>query len=202
MTASPQRPHPVVIGLLGGIAAGKSTVAAEFAGRGFEVLDADREARVVTADPAIVRAIAQRFGAGVAPDGQIDRKALAAKVFADPAARRDLEAITHPVVRARLTARLEAALSQGRSVVLDVPLLLEGGLIARCDVCVFVDATEATRRVRARARGWNDDELRRREQAQADLAVKRARCAHTITTNGSLDDVRTQVDALLLRLGH
>ncbi len=200
MSATRRRRRPVVIGLLGGIAAGKSTVAGLFAARGFEVLDADQEARQVTDDPTVLRAIAARFGPDLVPAGTLDRRALAAMVFADPAARRDLEAITHPAVRARLTAKLEAALAAGRNVVLDVPLLLEGGLIARCDTCVFVDAAEATRRARARARGWDDEELLRRERTQAELAVKRARCTHTIATDGTLDDVRTQVDALLLQL--
>jgi dephospho-CoA kinase len=194
-------PHPIVIGLLGGIAAGKSTVAAAFAARGFALLDADQEARAVTSEPAVVDAIAARFGPAAVAGGRVDRKALAVLVFHDPAARRDLEAITHPAVRARLERQLEAALARGQDVVLDVPLLLEGGLIARCDHCVFVDAAEPTRRARALARGWDDDELLRRERAQADLAVKRAHCAHTISTDGSLDDVRMQVDALLAQLG-
>jgi len=194
-------PRPLVIGLLGGVAAGKSTVASMFAERGFTVLDADQEARRVTEDPAVVRAIGDRLGPGLAIGGRVDRAALAALVFADAQARRTLEGIVHPLVRERLEAGLDAALAQGRSVVLDVPLLLEGGLIARCDTCVFVAASEAVRRARARARGWDDAELARREAAQADLAVKRARCPHTISSDGSLEDVRGQVDALLRRLG-
>jgi len=190
----------VVVGLLGGIASGKSTVAGMFAEHGFAILDADREARAVTEEPEIVRAIAARFGPGVVRDGQVDRKALADAVFADPAARAALEAIVHPAVRARLTTRLDALLAQGRPVVLDVPLLLEGGLIDRCTTCVFVDADPETRRRRAAGRGWDPAELARREAAQADLAVKRARCGHTIRTDGSLDDVRRQVDEVVRRL--
>lgn len=195
-------PRPIVIGLVGGIAAGKSTVAGVLAERGFVVLDADDEARQVTQDPAVVRAIAARLGSGVAPDGRLDRQALAAVVFADPQARVALEAIVHPAVRRRLCDQLDAALAAGKPVVLDVPLLLEGGLIARCDTCVFVDADLAVRQARARARGWDEGELERRERAQADLAYKRARCAHTIATDGKLADVRRQVDALLRRIGH
>lgn len=197
----PPSPRPVVIGLLGGIAAGKTTVAAMLAERGFAVLDADAEARAVTADPAIVQEIAARLGQELVRDGELDRKALAARVFADAQARAALEAIVHPAIRARLTRKLEAALAAGRSVVLDAPLLLEGGLIARCDTCVFVDADAATRGARARERGWASGELLRRERAQSDLAVKRARCQHTISTNGSLADVRRQVDELVQRLG-
>ena len=201
MVETPRLPHPVVIGLLGGIAAGKSTVAARFAAHGFVTLDADHEAKLVTEERPVLAAIRTRFGAELVHDGKLDRKALAAKVFADSAARADLEALIHPVVRTRLTQKLDAAGAAGRNVVLDVPLLLEGGLIARCDVCVFVDATEATRMARARARGWQAEELLRRERAQADLAVKRARCAHTISTDGSLDDLRAHVDALFRQLG-
>jgi dephospho-CoA kinase len=141
------------------------------------------------------------LGEELVRDGRVDRRALAARVFGDPGARGVLEAIVHPPTRVRLAAALDAALAAGRSVVLDVPLLLEGGLIARCDTCVFVDASEDNRRARAASRGWDAAELRRREEAQADLAVKRARCPHTISTDGSLDDVRRQVDELLARLG-
>ncbi|MEZ5964960.1 MAG: dephospho-CoA kinase [Planctomycetota bacterium] len=208
----PPRPEPspsprpaatgnIVIGLLGGVASGKSTVARMFAERGFVVLDADQEARQVTAEPGVVAAIVARFGAAVAPAGLLDRAALAKIVFADATARADLEAIVHPAVRARLTERLDSALADGHSVLLDVPLLLEGGLIARCDTCVFVDASEPVRRARARARGWDDAELARREAAQTDLSVKRARCPHRISTHGNFEDVRRQVDAVLERLG-
>lgn len=198
---TPPSPPPVVIGLLGGIAAGKSTVAAIFAEHGFVVLDADQEARRVMGEPAVVEAIARRFGTAVAPGGSVDRRALAAMVFDDPAARAALEAIVHPAVRQRLSAQLDTALAAGRSAVLDVPLLLEGGLIARCDACVFVDAATSVRQARARARGWADDELARRERAQTDLAVKRGRCPHTIRNDGDLEDVRRQVEAILQQLG-
>jgi dephospho-CoA kinase len=168
--------------------------------RGLVVLDADAEARRVVEEPAVLAAVQARFGGQVVRDGRLDRGAMAALVFGDPAARAALEAITHPAIRARLVAGLEAALAAGRSVVLDVPLLLEGGLVARCDVAVFVDAAAETRAARARARGWSAAELARREAAQADLAVKRQLCTHTITTDGTLADVRRQVDALLAGL--
>lgn len=189
--------RPLVLGLLGGVAAGKSTVAGLLAARGFAVLDADREARQVMADPEIQRAVTARFGGDLFPGGQLDRAALAAIVFRDPAARAALEAITHPAIRRALEAGLEHALATGHPAVLDVPLLLEGGLIARCDACWFVAASPQTRQARARARGWDDGELARREANQADLDVKRSRCSHTICTDGSLEDVGQQVAAAL-----
>lgn len=197
----PQQPGPIVIGLVGGIASGKSTVAGMFGARGFTVLDADAEARRVTDDPAVARAIAERLGPAAAPGGRVDRAALARIVFGDPAARAALEAIVHPRVRARLLQRLDEARASGSPVVLDVPLLLEGGLIERCDTCVFVDAAPEVRQARARGRGWDVGELARRERAQADLAVKQARCPHRIRTDGPLEDVHRQVEELLGRLG-
>lgn len=189
---------PIAIGLLGGIASGKSTVARVFAEHGLELLDADAEARAVTANPDVLAAIAARFGATVLTgDGRLDREQLARIVFADPQARRDLEELTHPPIRAALLARLDQARAAGHSVLLDVPLLLEGGLIERCDVAVFVAASESTRLARARARGWDDGELHRREANQAPLDVKRARCRYSIDNDLPLPAVKAQVASIL-----
>jgi dephospho-CoA kinase len=190
---------PVVIGLLGGIAAGKSAVAAAFAARGLQVVDADAIARSVTDDPGVVRQVAAALGAGVAPDGRLDRAAVAAVVFADPAARKRLEAITHPRIRERILAALAAARACGDSVLLDAPLLLEGGLIERCDHVVFVAASDAVRAARAAARGWSAAELARREAAQHPLAQKRARAQFVVDNDGPLDATHRQVDDLLDR---
>jgi dephospho-CoA kinase len=201
MPAPFARDPAIVIGLLGGVAAGKTAVAGLFAERGLLVLDADRKAREVVEQPELRDAIVRRFGAGVVTaDGRIDRPRLAAIVFADAEARRDLEALTHPPIRRALLAELDAAVAAGRSVVLDVPLLLEGGLIERCDVCIFVAASEPTRLARARARGWDEAEVRRREAAQAALDVKRQRCRYSIDNDRPLPDVRAQVASLLARL--
>jgi dephospho-CoA kinase len=201
-TPTPFRPGtPVVIGLLGGIAAGKSTVAAAFAAHGLCHVDADRHSRAAVEDPALQAELRAAFGAEILDaGGRLDRARLAARVFADAAARRRLEAITHPPIRKAITAELDAALARGQSVLLDAPLLLEGGLIDRCDVVVFVHADPASRAVRARARGWTDAELERREAAQAPLPQKRARAAFAIDNDGPLDATRRQVDDLLRRL--
>lgn len=195
-----RRQPPLVIGLMGGIAAGKSAVAGMFAAHGLRHVDADQIAREVTRRPDVLAAIARRFGdAVVLPDGTLDRAALAARVFADPVARQDLEALTHPPIRAAILATLAAARLAGASVLLDVPLLLEGGLIEHCDEVVFVDAAEPVRRARARARGWTEDELPRREAAQAPLAMKKARATTTIHNDGDLADTARQVAAALAR---
>ena len=135
---------PLVIGLLGGVAAGKSWIATALGDQGFRVIDADSEAREVVRDPAILAAIGERFGAELVRDG-LDRTALAELVFDDPLARKELEEITHPAIRGRILDRLAAARAAGASVVLDVPLLLEGGLIEECDESVFVEVAQEIR---------------------------------------------------------
>ncbi len=197
-------PHPaVVIGLVGGIAAGKSTVANLFAEAGLEHVDADVEARAVVEDPAVREAIRQRFGPRVFhADGGLDRAAVAHRVFGDDAARAALEAITHPAIRARIRARLASALAAGRSVLLDAALLLEGPLEDTCDAIVFVEAADEVRRARARARGWTEAEWRQREAAQLALSLKRARANATIRNDGDVSDTRRQVEQYLSRWRH
>ncbi|MEE2887046.1 MAG: dephospho-CoA kinase [Planctomycetota bacterium] len=190
---------PLVIGLLGGVAAGKSWIATALGDHGFRVIDADSEAREVVRDPAILAAIGERFGAELVRDG-LDRTALAELVFDDPLARKELEEITHPAIRGRILDRLAAARAAGASVVLDVPLLLEGGLIEECDESVFVEVDQEIRQTRAAARGWDDKELARREAAQAPLAEKRAHCRFVVTNNGDTDATHAQVAAVLAEL--
>lgn len=188
-----------VIGLLGGVAAGKSTVAACLARAGWLVLDADRLAREVVARPDVLAALEQRFGPTIrGPDGALDRPALAALAFADPGATADLNALVHPAVRAELEARLEAA--GARPVVLDVPLLLESPLAGRVHTWVFVESPEAAREARARDRDWSPGERARREALQASLAAKRARADVVLENSGTIDDLERQVTALLERL--
>jgi len=185
---------------VGGIAAGKSTVAALFAARGLHHVDADAHARAVSSDPAVVREIGRRWPAAVR-DAAIDRAALARIVFADPAEKRQLEALLHPEIRARILAEVAATTRAGTSVLLDVPLLLENGLVELCDHVVFVHADPAVRARRAHDRGWPPDELARREAAQTPIAEKAARAGHRIDNDGDLAATARQVDELLAGLG-
>jgi dephospho-CoA kinase len=183
-----QRGSPsLVVGVLGGIASGKSAAAALLAGPGGVVIDADRIAREVLEEPRVRAELERAFGPGVlGPGGAPDRAALARLAFADPAARARLESLTHPPVRARVRALLDAARARGvPMIVLDVPLLLENdaqhGLVGECDTLVFVEAAPALREARARAaRGWTEGEVARREAAQMPLAAKRARADHVL----------------------
>jgi dephospho-CoA kinase len=186
----------LVIGLLGGIGSGKSAVARALAARGCLVLDADAIAREAVCLPDVRAALVARVGGGILdPDGALDRPRLAALAFADPRATADLNAIVHPPVRARLAAALDAAAD--RTVVLDVPLLLESPLAGRVQRWLFVDAPPEVRDARLAARGWSPAERARREALQPDLSSKRARADAVLENFGDMEDLERQIDAVL-----
>ena len=195
---------PVVIGIVGGIAAGKSAVAERFAAHGLRHVDADRHARAVSQRKDVLAEVAAAFGPAVVQGGvqggTLDRAAMAALVFRDPGARTRLEAILHPRIRQDILAELAAAKAAGQSALLDVPLLYENGLFEHCDHVVFVDAPDAVRQARAASRGWADGELARREAAQLPLAEKRARADFAIDNGGDRATMAAQVARLLAHL--
>ncbi len=205
---SPERPaKPVVFGVLGGIASGKSHVSRLLAGPEGVVLSADEAAHGALRSPRIIEQLVEAFGDGVLDEeGLPDRAALAKIVFGDPGARKRLEEWIHPEVRATLHAALEDAAARGVSrVVLDVPLLLENaaehGLLALCDHLVFIDTREADRDARAVAtRGWAPGEVSRREAAQMPLDEKRQRADIVIDNRGDVESLTQHVRAALVRL--
>ena len=158
-----------VLGVTGGIGSGKSTVAAKLAERGARVIDADVVVRDLYRGGRLPDRIEQRFGPGVrAPDGSIDRKALGAAVFNDPAARQDLERIVHPTVRETIERRIaEWRTARFRGlVVVDAALLVESRHAYPLDALLVVMAPEETRLARLRDRGVPEEEARRRMAAQ------------------------------------
>jgi dephospho-CoA kinase len=200
-----------VLGVLGGIASGKSRAARLLAGEAGLVISADEIAHEVLRSPEVAARVRERFGDAVlGADGLPDRGALARLAF-DPArgpeARRALESWTHPRVRARILERLQEARAAGTPrVVLDVPLLLENddrhGLARTCDALIFVDAGLELREERARrSRGWELGEIARREAVQLPLAEKRARADFVIPNNGSPAELDQAVRDVLARLG-
>lgn len=187
-------PRPQVVGVLGGIASGKSRAAVELAGPGGVVIQADELAQQVLALPELAAPLRTHFGAAaIGADGAPDRAVIAARAFADPALRRLLESWIHPRVRATISARLREAQADRRPrVVLDVPLLLENdsehGLARLCDRLVYVESDLAERERRAAAaRGWPIGEVARREAAQLPQAEKRARADAILDNRGALD---------------
>jgi dephospho-CoA kinase len=186
----------LLVGLTGGIGSGKSTVAKLFADRGAVIVDADVLARaaVEPGTPGFER-IAERFGAQVVTeDGEIDRQALAAIVFADEAARRDLEAIVHPEVGRGLVAAIEAHRDSDAIVVFDAPLIVEGGFGDGLDALVVVTASREEQVARLiRDRGMEAEEADARISAQSSNEEKVARADHVIVNEGSLEDLDAAV---------
>jgi dephospho-CoA kinase len=193
-----------VVGLTGGIATGKSTFAEALRARGAPVVDADALARAAVApgSPALAE-IARTFGPAVlAPDGSLDRKRMANLVFADPDARRRLEAITHPAVRrgmAEETARLAAA---GHDLVFyDTPLLFEIGLERSLDCVVVVWAPADVQRARLATRdGLGPAEADARLAAQLPIDEKAARADLVVENVGTVGDLGAKADHLLADL--
>ena len=202
-------PAPPILGLAGGIGAGKSTVARILAEEGCVVADSDDLARQAYNDPEIRRQLVAWWGDRVRdchgchaePDSMpppVDRRAIAAIVFEQPAERARLESLIHPWIARHREALFAAAPAGTRALVIDAPLLFETGLDKRCDRVIFVDSGHESRfsRVRA-ARGWDAGELGRREAAQWPLDRKRALADHVISNDGDSGALRAQVRSVL-----
>ncbi|CUR58929.1 Dephospho-CoA kinase [metagenome] len=186
----------VRVGLTGGIASGKSTVSAILADLGAVVVDADLLAREVVArgTPGLAAVVAE-FGESVlTPQGDLDRPAMGAIVFADPAARKRLEAIIHPLVHQR-GAQLEAQAAADAVVVHDIPLLAEGGRAGSFDAVVVVDVPAEVQVERMMGdRGWSREEAEARIAAQATREDRLALATHVIDNTGSLEELRARVE--------
>jgi dephospho-CoA kinase len=192
----------VLVGLTGGIGAGKSTVAGLLAERGALILDADIAAREVVAPGTDgLAAVIAEFGDGVlGSDGALDRAALAAVVFADPDRRAALNAIVHPRVRAWMAERLAAA-PEGSVVVQDVPLLVESGLAGMFELVVVVDAADSVRVARlVRDRGMTEQEATARIAAQAPREQRLAAADVVVNNDGTPEELADQVAALWNRI--
>ncbi|MGM0984033.1 MAG: dephospho-CoA kinase [Pseudomonadota bacterium] len=176
----------MIIGVTGGIASGKSTVARAFAARGIPWVDADEVAREVVApgDPALGEII-EEFGQDVlAPDGSLNRRALREVVFADAEARKRLERITHPRIRERLAAHLERLQAQNAPYVLLIsPLLFESGQDRMVDRCLVIDVPEATQIARTSARDGVDE-----AQARAIVAAQMPRAQRLARADDVIDN--------------
>lgn len=211
-------PHPprhavtleglTVIGLLGGVASGKSLVARQLADLGAVVLDADSAGHRALLRDDVRKQLWDRYGQGVfRQDGNVDRAAVARIVFATDeagrgteAARRELswlESVTHPWIEEDLRQQAIAARVQGVQVlVLDAAVMQKAGWDRYCDHLVFIDVPRSMRLDRSRKRGWSEAQFLAREAAQESIEEKRRRCQFTIDNSASVADTLVQVRRL------
>ena len=185
--------RPIIIGIAGGIASGKSLVSRMLQQQGAVVIHADQIAQQVLDIPEVQMQLTEVFGRDILNEvtQSLDRKKIAERVFGDSeqaiSRRRKLEGITHPRIRARIHEELSQA--KGREglnwIVLDIPLLFESGWNLECDSVWFVDTPEEDRVARAKQRGWREEEFRAREAAQWSIERKRAASDRVIENRGT-----------------
>ena len=190
----------ILIGVLGGVASGKSEVSGRLRSLGAAVLDADRVGHAVLREAEVRRAVQRRWGEAVLDGaGEIDRRKVAEIVFAAvPESRAELtflEQLTHPLIGQRLQEQLAELHREGvRAAVLDAPVMLKAGWDRMCQRIVFVDAPRDVRLARARQRGWTEADFAAREAAQEPLETKRSRADVTIDNSLTRQHLFAQVD--------
>ncbi|MFW5915089.1 MAG: dephospho-CoA kinase [Planctomycetota bacterium] len=189
-----------VVGLLGGIASGKSTVARMLEENGFHRIDADRIAHEVLQQEEIQNCLADEFGDEIlGRNGGIDHARLAEAAFDSRRKLEKLNDVVHPPVIRRIDAEIDGATGP---VVLDAALLVEKGLDRRyCDLLIFVDAPEEQRRERVNSnRGWNPEELRRREKHQISTDRKRNIADKVVTNDETHEKLHAQIQSLVQKI--
>lgn len=194
-------PPPFILGLSGGIGAGKSTAARILADLGAHVIDFDALAQAALDDPRVRSTLAQWWGDAILSKSTstIDRAAVASRVFNNPDERRRLESLIHPIVwRTKAQAQAEAVAAGKPLAVMDAPLLFEAGLDRECDAVLFIDADREIRLERVRhTRGWDDAELHRRETAQFPVPDKMARSRFVVQNNASPAELALAIRRIL-----
>ena len=197
--------RPMVVGLTGSIGGGKSTAAGMLRALGCLVIDSDAEAKAALDRPEVRSTLVAWWGESILDAaGKVDRKAVAAIVFAKREERERLERLVHPLVRKSRVGLIAGAAAVGAGgasmVVVDVPLLYEAGVDAECDAVIYVDAPREARLERVKSRGWDEAELSRREAAQWPVADKKRRADERIENAGTVEDLRHAVTAAAARI--
>ena len=211
MTDSQQLRPPLVIGVVGGIASGKSQVTRLLGERNATFISADEIAHRVLLEPDVIDALVNVFSNEILserdlhPDGSrvIDRKKVGVLVFGNSADSqkklKKLEAIVHPRIRQIARSELDSLKKEAsvRMIILDAPLLIEGGWLPYCDRVIFVDSPDALRNQRAMERGWTAQEWSDRESAQLSLSEKRLHATDVLVNEGTLEQLKENVSELV-----
>ncbi len=207
MTHAQQFKTPVVVGVVGGIASGKSQVTRMLGSMNGTIISADEIAHRVLLEPEVMDSLLKMFGKNILiANGDhpeltraIDRKKLASLIFGDSAdsqtMRKKLEAIVHPRIRQIAKSELETLRREPKTemIVLDAPLLIEGGWLPFCDRVIYVDAPDAMRKQRAIERGWSAQEWQDRESAQMSLSEKKKHATDVLVNDGTIEELTQRV---------
>ena len=193
-----------VIGILGGVCSGKSTVAAEFAKLGCVVIDADEIGHELLNNAELKKTVIEAFGGGILnPSGLINRDKLARIVFSDAAKINCLNKILHPEILVRIQRLIEQYQSQSdvKAIVLDAPLLVEAAFQDRCDSLVFVACNKQKRTERAKKlKKIDENQLKIRENFQISLDIKRNIAEYTLDNNAGISEIASQVVYIFSKL--
>lgn len=199
MTSAP------VIGILGGIGSGKSSVIRKIQDLNLTIIDADVVGHEVLKSPEVIARLTETFGVGILTGEAIDRRSLGELVFGEhPNQKGNLEklnSIVHPEIRRRLHQAIDSAKKVSDAVILDASLLLEGNWDDHCDHLIFVDTDLKIRQARVQKnRAWDENELPKRENNQVEIAIKRERADFTVDNSGDLEESSRQMKAILKQI--
>jgi len=200
----PTTQRKAVIGIIGGVGAGKSTVAAELARLGCALIDADRIGHDVLTRNDVREQLRLRWGEGMfGPDGSVDRDALGRAVFEDPRALTELNGILHPLIRQEGEHQLARCVDRPDipAVVIDAPLLVEAGWDSLCTHLIYVRSVEEDRLQRViRDRGWDKKKWQERESSQISVDTKARTCEYIIDNTSSVPHLVEQIRDILGRI--
>lgn len=200
---TPDRAVPMVVGIVGGVAAGKSTVAELLAERGAEVIDADRIGHQMLERAEVKAALTEEFGRDILrEEGRVDRGRLAGKAFGEPEEVEKLNRIVHPPILKEIRARIEQVRRRNGAplIVLDAALLMETNLHRElCQALVFVDAPPGERRERALKRGMSEEQFQKRSRAQMPPEDKKELSDYVVSNAGSRRELEQRIDQLWSR---
>ncbi len=192
------RDHFFIIGLIGGIASGKSTVAHFFEKLGAYVINADHLGHKALELPSVKEKLFASWGEKVFQDKEVNREALAKIVFQNQSDLKKLESIVHPSIMEQIQQNFQELVQKNKTIVVfDIAILDQLGIHADCDIVIFIEASENIRKKRSiENRGWSEGELEKRSKFQKSLEAKKKLAHCKINNNGILEEIEPQVQSI------